>query len=57
MTGCFASHTSPGKAGVGQRKTMGSLEEVELTAQRDAAVSLCKGLQEKVRVVSVDSAM
>ncbi|CAM9285687.1 unnamed protein product [Hapterophycus canaliculatus] len=29
---------------------MDSLEEVELTAQRDAAVSLCKGLQEKIRV-------
>lgn len=26
-----------------------SIEEQELTAQRDAAVSLCKGLQEKVR--------
>lgn len=30
----------------------GSIEEEELTAQRDAVVSLCKGLQEKVRRVS-----
>ncbi|CAN0406014.1 unnamed protein product [Pylaiella littoralis] len=27
----------------------GSIEEEELTAQRDAVVSLCKGLQEKIR--------
>lgn len=26
-----------------------SIEEEELTAQRDAAVSVCKGLQDKVR--------
>lgn len=31
------------------RSVMGdNIEEEELTAQRDAAVSLCKGLQEKV---------
>lgn len=30
----------------------GSIEEEELTAQRDAVVSLCTGLKEKVRGVN-----
>ena len=33
----------------GRKEMVVSIEEQELTAQRDAVVSLCKGLQEKVR--------